>query len=101
MDLLHDRLLPFLDAQSVALERALSEKGREYCGRTLHHPFELYCLLLQIQHRTTKVGSPETNGMAERFHRTLKHEFFSLAYRRKHYYSVDTLQADLDSFVAF
>lgn len=101
VDLLHDRVLPFYDAQGVALERILSDNGREYCGRPLHHPFELYCLVQQIQHRTTKVGSPETNGMVERFHRTLKDEFFSLAYRRKHYDSVEALQADLDAFVAF
>ncbi len=78
--LLHDRVLPFYDAQGVALERVLSDRGHEYCGRPLHHPFELYCLVQQIQHRTTKVGSPETNGMVERFHRTLKDEWFSLAY---------------------
>ena len=75
--------------------------GREYCGRPLHHPFELYCTGQQIDHRTTKVGSPETNGMVERFHRPLKGEFFSLAYRRKIYDAVEALQADLDAFVAF
>ena len=80
VDLLCDRVLPFYDAHGAALERVLTDNGREYCGRPLHHPFELYCTVQQIQHRTTKVGSPETNGMAERFHRTLKDEFFSLAY---------------------
>lgn len=101
VDLLHDRVLPFYDAQGVALERVLSDNGREYCGRPLHHPFELYCTVQQIAHRTTKVGSPETNGMVERFHRTLKDEFFSLAYRRKIYESIEALQADLDTFMAF
>ena len=38
--------------------------------------------------------------MVERFHRTLKDEFFSLAYRRKHDDPVEELQADLDAFVA-
>jgi hypothetical protein len=101
VDLLHDRVLPFYDPQGVALERILSDNGREYCGRPLHHPFELYCLVHQIQHRTTKVGSPETNGMVERFHRTLTDGSFSLAYRRKHYDSVEARPADLDIFVAF
>ena len=101
VDLLHERVLPFYDAQGVALERILSDNGREYCGRPLHHPFALYCLVQQIEHRTTKVGSPEPNGMVERFHRTLKDECFSLAYRRKHYDSVEALQADLDAFMAF
>jgi hypothetical protein len=39
--------------------------------------------------------------MVERIHRTLKDEFFSLAYRRKVYASVVELQADLDAFVTF
>jgi transposase InsO family protein len=99
VDLLHDRVLPFYDAHGVALERLLTDNGREYCGRPLHHPFELYCTVQQVVHRTTKVGSPETNGMVERFHRTLKDEFFSLAYRRKIYTSVEELQADLDEFM--
>jgi transposase InsO family protein len=93
------RHLPFYEAHGVALERVLTDNGREYCGRPLRHPFELYCTVQRIEHRTTKVGSPETNGMVERFHRTLKDEFFSLAYRRKIYESVEALQADLDAFV--
>jgi hypothetical protein len=100
VDLLHDRVLPFYVAQGVALAQILSDNGREYGGRPLPHPFVLSGLVQKIQHRTTKVGSPETYGMVERFHRTLKDEFFSLMYRRKNYDSVEALQADLDAFVA-
>ena len=42
VDLLHDRVLPFYDAHGVALERVLTNNGREFCGRPLHHPYELY-----------------------------------------------------------
>jgi transposase InsO family protein len=101
VDLLHDRVLPFYDAHGVALERVLTDNGREYCGRPLTHPFELYCTVQQIQHRTTRVGSPESNGMVERFNRTLKEEFFAVAYRKQIYETVEALQADLDAFLAF
>jgi len=101
VDLLHERVLPFYEAQGVALERVLTDNGREYCGRPLHHPFELYCTVQQIEHRRTQIGSPESNGMVERFNRTLKEEFFSLAYRKRIYDSVEALQADLDAFVQF
>lgn len=101
VDLLHERVLPFYDAHGVALERVLTDNGREYCGRPLHHPYELYCTVQQLEHRTTKVASPETNGMVERFNRTLQEEFFSLAYRRTFYESVEALQSDLDAFVRF
>ena len=101
VDLLHDRVLPFYDAQGVVLQRVLTDNGREYCGRPLYHPFELYCTVQHLDHRTTRVGSPESNGMVERFNRTLKEEFFSLAYRRKFYDSIEALQTDLDAFLQF
>ena len=34
------------------------------CGRTLHHPFELFLAISQIEHRRTGVASPETNPPA-------------------------------------
>jgi transposase InsO family protein len=101
VDLLHERVLPFYDAQGIALERALTDQGREYCGRPLAHPYELYCAVQQLEHRTTRPYSPETNGFCERFNRTLKEEFFAVAYRKKFYVSVQELQADLDEFVRF
>lgn len=101
VDLLHDRVLPFYEARGVVLEHILTDNGREFCGRPLHHPYELYCTVQQLAHRTTKIASPESNGMVERFNRTLKEEFFSLAYRRQFYDSVEALQVDLDEFVRF
>ncbi|MBK6779472.1 MAG: transposase [Gemmatimonadetes bacterium] len=101
VDLLHDRVLPFYEAQGAPLQRVLTDNGREYCGRPLHHPFELYCAVQQVEHRTTLVGSPESNGMVERFNRTLKVEFFGLAFRKQCYASVEALQADLDGFLNF
>lgn len=45
--------------------------------------------------------SPQTNGFCEPFHRTLKDEFFSVAYRKKLYGSVQELQEDLGLFLRF
>lgn len=45
VDLLHDRVLPHYEAQGVSLERIHTENGREYCGRPLHHPYELYLMV--------------------------------------------------------
>lgn len=101
VDLLHDRVLPVYEQAGIALERVLTDNGREYCGRALQHPYELYLTVQQIEHRNTKVHSPQTNGFCERFHRTLKEEFFSVAYRKRLYGSVQELQEDLDAFVRF
>ena len=61
----------------------------------------LYLATSQIQHPRTEVRSPETNGFCERFHRTLKEEFFTVAFRRTLYESLNQLQADLDRYLEF
>lgn len=45
--------------------------------------------------------SPETNGFCERFHRTLKEEFFATLFRKTLYESLEQLQADLDGYLEF
>ena len=65
------------------------------------HPLELYLAIQQIQHRRTDIGSPETNGFCERFHRTVKEEFYAVAFRKTFYESLEQLQRDLDEYVAF
>jgi hypothetical protein len=56
---------------------------------------------MNVEHRTTRPASPFTNGFVERFHRTLKDELFSKAFREKIYGSVEELQRDLDAFLEF
>ena len=101
VDILDDRVLPFYEEHGVEVERLLTDNGREYCGRPLRHAFQLYLTISQIQHRRTDIGSPESNGFCERFHRTVKEEFYSVAFRKTFYESLDQLQQDLDRYVAF
>ena len=76
----------------------LTDNGREFCG-TENHPFELYLALNEIQHRRTKVKSPQTNGFIERFNKTVLDEFFRIAFRENFYESVEALQEDLDQWL--
>jgi len=101
VDVLNDRVLPFYEEHEVDIDRILTDNGREYCGRQLHHPYELFLAISQIEHRRTEVRSPETNGFCERFHRTLKEEFFGVAFRKKFYESLAELQQDLDEYLRF
>jgi len=101
VDLLHDRVLPFYEEHDVDIEHLVTDNGREYCGKPLQHPYELYLSINQIEHRRTQIGSPQTNGFCERFHRTLKEEFFAVAFRKIQYESVDQLQGDLDRYLDF
>ena len=100
-DTIHNRVLPFYDEHAIAVEHLLTDNGREFCRQELQHPFELYLAISQVRHRRSEIRSPETNGFCERFHRTLKEEFFAVAFRKTFYESVDKLQADLDRYVEF
>ena len=43
--------------------------------------------------------SPQTNGICERFHRTMQDEFYSIAFRKRLYGSLEQLQADADAWI--
>jgi transposase InsO family protein len=98
-DLLNDRVLPFFDAHEVKLCRVLTDRGTEYCGNPEHHEYELYLAVEDVDHTRTKTKSPQTNGIVERFHKTVLDEFYRVAFRKKIYGSVAELQTDLDAWV--
>ena len=75
-DLLNDRVVPFFDEKEVRLSRVLTDRGTEYCGNPEHHDYELYLAVEDIDHSRTKTKSPQTNGIAERFHKTVLDEFY-------------------------
>ena len=70
-DMLNDRVIPFFDQQGIPLLRILTDRGTEYCGKKDQHEFQLYLALEDIDHTKTKVKSPQTNGICERFHKTI------------------------------
>jgi transposase InsO family protein len=57
--------------------------------------------LNDIEHRTTKVRSPKTNGFIERFNRTVLDEFFRVQFRTKYFENIKQLQAERDKWLAF
>ena len=98
-DTLNDRVLPFYEEHGVPLLRILTDRGSEYCGNRESHEFALYLDLENIDHTRTKVKSPQTNGICERFHQTIKNEFYASAFRRKLYRSMEEIQIDVDAWV--
>ena len=99
VDVLYDRVLPFYEAQGLAVERILTDNGREYCGRPMIHPYQIFLEFSDIEHRRTKAARPRTNGFVERFNRTVLDEFFRETFREKFYASVEELQVDLDQWL--
>lgn len=100
-DLLNDRVIPFYEEHGLRLLRILTDRGTEYCGAREHHEYELYLSIEDIDHTTTKARSPQTNGICERFHRTILNEFYSTAFRKKIYNSIEELQIDLDNWLEY
>ena len=100
-DLLNDRVLPFYESQGLPMLRILTDRGTEYCGKVEHHDYELYLALNDIDHTKTKAASPQTNGICERFHKTILQEFYQITFRKKLYSSLEELQLDLDGWLKF
>ena len=97
--ILNTDVLPFFEAHGVDIKTLLTDNGREYCGRPDQHPYELFLQLEGIEHRTTRVRRPQSNGFIERFHRTLLDEHFRIQGRTKWYETLAEMQKDLDAYL--
>ncbi len=79
-DLLNDRVIPFFDKYGIPILRVLTDRGTEFCGKPDKHDYELFLALNDIDHTKTKAKNPQTNGICERFHKTMLEEFYSVAF---------------------
>jgi transposase InsO family protein len=96
IDMLNDKVLPFFEAHALPKLRILTDRGTEYCGRVEQHDYQLYLAINDIDHTKPKAMLPQTNGICERFHKTILNEFYQVAFRKKLYGSMEELQKDLD-----
>lgn len=96
---MNNDVLPTFEAHDATITTVLSDNGREFCGRPDRHPYELFLQLEEIEHRTTRVRRPQSNGYVERLHRTLLDEHFRIMGRTKFYESIDEMQADLETYL--
>lgn len=100
-DLLNDRVLPFFEEHKLPVLRILTDRGTEFCGKAEHHDYQLYLAVNGIEHTKTKAQSPQTNGICERFHKTILQEFYQITFRRKIYSDLASLQQDLDEWLVY
>lgn len=100
-DLLNDKVLPFYNAHNLPMLRILTDRGTEYCGKVEQHDYQLYLAINDIDHTKTKAMSPQTNGICERFHKTILNEFYMITFRKKLYSDLETLQTDLDNWLDY
>ncbi len=100
-DLLNDRVVPWFEQQGLPLLRILTDRGTEYCGNREHHEYQLYLAIEDIDHSKTRARRSQSNSICERFHKTIQHEFYNIAFRKKTYHSVEELQQDLDGWIDY
>lgn len=101
-DVLNDKVLPFFDEQQIPVLRMLTDRGTEYNGKLEYgHDYQLYLTVEGIDHTRTKVRHPQSNGMCERFHRTIQEEFYAVTFRKKLYTTLEQLQTDLDDWIKY
>ncbi|GGB11079.1 integrase [Agarivorans gilvus] len=95
-DMLNDKVLPYFEQHELPMLRILTDRGTKYCGTVEHHDYQLYLAINDIDHTKTKAMSPQTNGICERFHKTILQELYQVMFRKKLYSSLEELQKDLD-----
>jgi len=101
IDFVKTKAIPGYKMFQIPLDRILTDNGKEY---TTHwengkHDYENFLASCGIEHTKIKPRSPKSNGMVERFNRTLLEEFYQIAMLKKVYTSLGQLQDDLDRFI--
>lgn len=101
-DVLNDRVVPFFEDNEIPILRMLTDRGTEYNGKLEHgHDYQLYLTVENIDHSRIRARHPQSNGICERFHRTIQDEFYAIAFRKKIYNTLDDLQKDLDEWIRY
>ena len=100
-DLLNDRVLPLFEKEEMSVLRVLTDRGTEFCGKVESHEYELFLAVNDIDHTRTKARHPQTNGICERFHKTILQEFYQVSFRKKVYSCIEELQKDLDGWLNY
>lgn len=100
-DMLNDRVIPMYEESNIPLLRILTDRGTEFCGSRENHEYQLYLAIENIDHSRTKAKHPQTNGICERFHRTMQDEFYAVAFRKKIFQSLDELQIEVDKWLDY
>ena len=90
-----DLVIERLATAGITTRGILTDRGPEFRGTD----FTRHCAALGIAHTKTPPRSPNHNAVCERFHGTVLHEFFRVAFHREFFTSVDRLDARLQTWV--
>ena len=84
----------FFEQQQVSCCASAPTAARSSAVATTSIPLcQLFLAVNDIDHTKTKVKSPQTNGICERFRKAVLQEFYEVAFRKRLYASLEQLQA--------
>jgi len=103
IDFVETKALPVYEMFQIPLDRTLTDNGKEYTTHWVNgkHDYEIFLASCGITHTKIKPRCPKSNGMVERFNRTLLEEFYQIVMLKNVYTSLEQLQDDLDSFIYY
>ena len=103
INFLNTRVLPIYRLFYIPLDKILTDNGKEYTTHwaSSKHEYEKFLKQNRIRHTKIKPRTPQSNGIVERFNRTLLEEFYQIAMMKKVYSSLSELQDDLDKFIYY
>jgi transposase InsO family protein len=93
---LREGVRPDYRAAGWRLQRVLTDNGKEFKGA-----FAAGCARLGIRVTRTKPRHAWTNGFVERLQKTILHEHWRIAFRRRDFAGCRALQRSLDRFLQF
>lgn len=79
---LSGRFLPPDEEHGGDVEPLLSDNEGLHCGRPRETDSGPFLAIRWIEHRRTAIGSPQTGGLCDRYHRAVMEEILSIAFCR-------------------
>jgi transposase InsO family protein len=103
IDFVKSKVLPVYSIFGIPLDSILTDNGKEYTThwKNAKHDYEIFLAKCGITHTRIKPRCPKSDGIIERFNRTLLEEFYQIAMLKNIYTTLDELQHDLDSFIHY
>lgn len=89
-ELLNDSVSPFYESYDLPMLRIFTVCGTQFCVRVEQHDYQLYFAINDIYYTKAKAMSLQTNGICERFHKTILQEFYQITFSKKLYSELET-----------
>jgi hypothetical protein len=99
-DIFSTRVAPFFERHGVPIEQVITPNSREYSVISTLQPFEISLAASGIRHTQTDRSLRPHLPRCSQFFGVLQHEFFAPVLRGRFQHTLESLQQELDHFMA-